>query len=45
MIIGTAIVYDQLQHQRNIDKGFDPEQVMTSMSVIPDCRRSYPSDR
>ncbi len=29
MIIGTAIVYDQLQHQRNIDKGFDPEQVVT----------------
>jgi len=29
MIIGTAIVYDQLQHQRNIDKGFNPEQVMT----------------
>ena len=25
MIIGTAIVYDQLQHQRNIDKGFNPE--------------------
>lgn len=29
MIIGTAIVYDQLQHQRNIDKGFNPEQVVT----------------
>jgi putative ABC transport system permease protein len=29
MIIGTAIVYDQLQHQRNIDKGFNPDQVMT----------------
>ena len=29
MIIGTAIVYDQLQHQRNIDKGFDPEQIVT----------------
>tara|TARA_R110002072_G_scaffold120664_2_gene253910 strand:- start:2325 stop:3761 length:1437 start_codon:yes stop_codon:yes gene_type:complete len=29
MIIGTAIVYDQLQLLRNADKGFDTEQILT----------------
>lgn len=29
MIIGTTIVYDQLQLLRNADKGFDTEQIVT----------------
>lgn len=40
MIIGTAIVYDQLQHQRNIDKGFDPEQVVTINVSHPSLQQS-----
>lgn len=40
MIIGTAIVYDQLQHQRNIDKGFDPEQVVTINVGHPSLQQS-----
>ncbi|WP_268123135.1 ABC transporter permease [Roseivirga pacifica] len=40
MIIGTAIVYDQLQHQRNIDKGFDPEQVLTLNIGHPSLQQS-----
>ena len=42
MIIGTAIVYDQLQHQRNIDKGFDPEQVMTVNVSHPSLQSDLP---
>ncbi|MBO3699636.1 ABC transporter permease [Roseivirga sp. E12] len=42
MIIGTAIVYDQLQHQRNIDKGFDPEQVVTLNVGHPSLQQSMP---
>ena len=42
MIIGTAIVYDQLQHQRNIDKGFDPEQVVTLNVGHPSLQQSLP---
>lgn len=42
MIIGTAIVYDQLQHQRNIDKGFDPEQVLTLNIGHPSLQQSIP---
>lgn len=42
MIIGTAIVYDQLQHQRNIDKGFDPEQVITLNVGHPSLQQSMP---
>jgi len=42
MIIGTAIVYDQLQHQRNIDKGFDPEQVMTLNVGDPGLQEQLP---
>lgn len=42
MIIGTAIVYDQLQHQRNIDKGFDPEQVVTLNIGHPSLQQSLP---
>ena len=42
MIIGTAIVYDQLQHQRNIDKGFDPEQVLTINVGHPSLQQSLP---
>ncbi len=42
MIIGTAIVYDQLQHQRNIEKGFDPEQVVTLNIGNPGLQQSMP---
>lgn len=42
MIIGTAIVYDQLQHQRNIDKGFDPEQIVTLNVGHPSLQQSLP---
>lgn len=42
MIIGTAIVYDQLQHQRNIDKGFDPEQVLTLNVGDPGLQEQLP---
>lgn len=42
MIIGTAIVYDQLQHQRNIDKGFDPEQVVTLNIGHPSLQQAMP---
>lgn len=42
MIIGTAIVYDQLQHQRNIDKGFNPEQVVTLNVGHPSLQQSLP---
>ncbi len=42
MIIGTAIVYDQLQHQRNIDKGFDPEQVVTLNVGHPSLQQAMP---
>ncbi len=42
MIIGTAIVYDQLQHQRNIDKGFNPEQVVTLNVGHPSLQQAMP---
>lgn len=42
MIIGTAIVYDQLQHQRNIDKGFNPEQIVTLNVGDPGLQQSLP---
>lgn len=42
MIIGTAIVYDQLQHQRNIDKGFESEQVMTLNVGHPSLQADLP---
>ncbi|OEK06658.1 ABC transporter permease [Roseivirga misakiensis] len=42
MIIGTAIVYDQLQHQRNIDKGFDPEQIVTLNVGHPSLQQALP---
>ncbi|MFY0593363.1 ABC transporter permease [Roseivirga sp.] len=42
MIIGTAIVYDQLQHQRNIDKGFDPEQIVTLNVGHPTLQQALP---
>jgi len=42
MIIGTAIVYDQLQHQRNIDKGFDSEQVITLNVGHPSLQQAMP---
>lgn len=42
MIIGTAIVYDQLQHQRNIDMGFDPEQVLTINVGDPGLQQALP---
>lgn len=28
MIIGTVIIYQQIGHLKNLDKGFDPEQVL-----------------
>ncbi len=42
LIIGTAVVYDQLQHQRNIDKGFDSEQVITLNVGHPSLQQSMP---
>ncbi|WP_286756285.1 ABC transporter permease [Roseivirga sp. UBA838] len=42
MIIGTTIVYDQLQHQRNIDKGFDTEQIITLNVGHPSLQQSLP---
>ena len=42
MIIGTTIVYDQLQLLRNADKGFDPEQVVTLNVGHPSLQQSLP---
>ncbi len=42
MIIGTTIVYEQLQLMRNADKGFDPEQVVTLNVGHPSLQQSIP---
>ena len=42
MIIGTTIVYDQLQHLRNADKGFDTEQIVTLNIGHPSLQQSIP---
>ena len=42
MIIGTTIVYDQLQHLRNADKGFDSEQIVTLNVGHPSLQQSVP---
>jgi putative ABC transport system permease protein len=42
MIIGTTIVYDQLQLLRNADKGFDTEQIVTLNIGAPGLQQSIP---
>lgn len=42
MIIGTTIVYDQLQLLRNADKGFDTEQIVTLNVGAPGLQQSIP---
>lgn len=42
MIIGTTIVYDQLQLLRNADKGFDTEQIVTLNIGDPGLQQSVP---
>lgn len=42
MIIGTTIVYDQLQHLKNADKGFDTEQIITLNVGHPSLQQSVP---
>jgi len=42
MIIGTTIVYDQLQHLRNADKGFDTDQIVTLNIGHPSLQQSIP---
>lgn len=42
MIIGTTIVYNQLQHLRNAEKGFDTEQILTLNIGHPSLQSSIP---
>ena len=42
MIIGTTIVYDQLQLLRNADKGFDTEQIVTLNVGHPSLQGAIP---
>ena len=42
MIIGTTIVYEQLQLLRNADKGFNPEQIVTLNIADPGLQESIP---
>ncbi len=42
MIIGTTIVYEQLQLMRNADKGFDTEQIVTLNIGHPSLQQSIP---
>jgi putative ABC transport system permease protein len=42
MIIGTTIVYEQLQHLRNAKKGFDTEQILTINVGHPSLQANIP---
>lgn len=42
MLIGTLIIYDQMQFLRNTDLGFDKEQVLRLVLDNPDARNKWP---
>ena len=42
MLVGTGIIYDQMQYLRDKDLGFDKEQVLTFQFESQDARDQYP---